>query len=57
MTASAAALCARVAPRRALLWAVQANKPLGERAARLAWREGMRRWREGRPVHEQFAPF
>jgi len=30
---------------------------LGERLATLAWREGMRRWRAGRDVGDQFIPF
>lgn len=50
-------LTLRALPAALLGWLQCRRAPLGERLATLAWREGMRRWRAGRDVGDQFIPF
>lgn len=52
-----AALALRALPSAAVAWLERRRAPLGERVAVLAAREGLRRWRRGRRVHDQFIPF
>ena len=58
-------LALRFAPERLLAWLDRRRvplgehlaTPLGEHLATVAWREGTRRWKQGRGVHDQFIPF
>lgn len=50
-------LALRLAPAGVLAWLDRRRAPLGERVAALAWREGTRRWKQGRTVHDEFIPF
>ena len=50
-------LTVRAAPTRLLVWLERPRAPLGDRLAKLAWREGMRRWHNGRRAHDHFVPF
>lgn len=52
------ALTLRPLPTRLLVWLGRRRAPLGECVADDArWREGIRRCRSGRPVHDHFIPF
>jgi hypothetical protein len=50
------ALTVRALPT-SLLVRLECRAPLGERVADVAWREGTRRWKSGRRVHDHFIPF
>jgi hypothetical protein len=47
----------RALPTRLLVWLERRRAPLGERTADIARREGTRRPRSGRRVHDHFIPF
>ena len=51
------ALALRATPTRLLAWLDRRRAPLGDRAAELAWRGGLRRWHQGRRGHDHFIPF